>query len=369
MSLQSLTISGLRNIASLQLVLAPRTNIFSGPNGSGKTSILEAVHLLSLARSFRTSKYKHYIRHEEPHCTLFGRVAAPEGGVLPVGVQRDQGGTLKVRIAGETVESLATLAELLPVQLINADTFALLEGSPGVRRQFMDWGGFHLEPRFFSAWKATRRALKQRNSLLKYGKLEPSVRAAWDAQLVARAEELDGYRTRYIEALIPCFERLLAELVELEGLRLQYYRGWDRNRPLDQVLAEGLERDRAQGFTQQGPQRADLRVKVGGVAAAEILSRGQQKLVVSALKVAQGYLLKELMGRHCIYLIDDLPAELDAQHRQRLCMLLERMNTQVLVTCTDASAFAGCWSNDTDVQEFPIRDGKLANNPVNGSKE
>ena len=369
MSLRTLTITGLRNLASLQLELSSRVNLISGINGSGKTSVLEAVHLLSLARSFRTSKFKHYIRHGEEACTLFGRVQTPDGGTLPVGVQRDRGGQLKVRIAGESVDSLATLAELVPVQLINADTFALLEGSPGIRRQFIDWGGFHLEPRFFAAWKATRRSLQQRNSLLKYGKLDPSVRATWDSQLVARAQELDGYRQAYIEALIPCFEGLLAKLIEIDDLTLQYYRGWDRHRSLDQVLAEGFDRDRAQGFTQQGPQRADLRVKVKGVAAAEILSRGQQKLVVSALKVAQGYLLKELMGRHCIYLIDDLPAELDPGNRRRLCTLLEGMETQVLVTCTEAEAFAGCWSNDIDVRAFPIHDGTLATNPVNGSKE
>jgi len=367
MSIRQLSISGLRNIQSLKIDLSPQTNLFYGPNGSGKTSILEAVSLLSLARSFRTTQHRHYIANHESQTTLFAQVAATSGTLLPVGFQRGSDGALTIRIAGENIDTVAALAELLPVQLINADTFLLLEGSPAVRRQFIDWGGFHADPRFLATWKAVRRCLKQRNSLLKHGRMSAAVRAAWDHELVLRSEELDRYRAAYLDALIPRFETLLAELIALDSLTLQYHRGWDHKRPLDEVLAEGLERDRKQGFTHMGPQRADLRVKLNGVLAAERLSRGQQKLVVSALKVAQGFLLQEQSQRACLYLIDDLPAELDRQHRQRLCRLLEQMNTQVLVTSTDADAFEGCWQADTDVRSFEIRQGALAQNHVNGS--
>ncbi len=359
MSISQLSITNLRNIAALKLQLSAQTNLFYGANGSGKTSILEAAHLLSLARSFRTSKHKHYIQHQQSSTVLFSRIKAADGE-LPVGYQRDQDGSLQVRIGGEPIASLATLAELLPIQLINSDTFLLLEGSPAVRRQFIDWGGFHLEPRFLAAWKAVRRVLQQRNSLLKHGRLDPSLRAAWDRELIDRSNELDGYRQAYLDALLPCFEKLLAELIELDGLSLHYHCGWDRKRGLDVVLEQGFERDRQFGFTQQGPQRADLKVKLRGMMAADILSRGQQKLVVSALKVAQGYLLRQQTGRSCVYLIDDLPAELDRQHRQRLCRLLEQLNSQVLVTSTDREAFDGCWSEATEVRHFPISDGTLA---------
>lgn len=368
MSIQSLAITGFRNIPSLRLQLSPQINVLYGANGSGKTSILEAVHLLSLARSFRTSKYKHYINHDAESCTLFAEIRAfGPAQLTPVGLRRDRDGALKIRIAGQTIEAASSLAELLPIQLINADTFLLLEGSPAIRRQYIDWGGFHADRRFFVAWKAVKRALKQRNSLLKYGKLDPHVRAAWDAELVRHAEALDGFRQTYIDALLPCFQQVLSELIEIDALSLQYYRGWDRKRSLDQVLAEGFERDKSLGFTQQGPQRADLRVKVRGVAAAEILSRGQQKLVVSALKVAQGLLLQRLSGRDCVYLVDDLPAELDRNHRRKLCQLLSGMNSQLLLSCVEATAFDGCWNADADVRTFSITDGNLTNDHIDGS--
>ncbi len=360
MSISQLSITHLRNIASLKLALSPQINLFYGGNGSGKTSILEAVHLLSLARSFRTTKHKHYIQHQQPDTVLFSRINAGHSGQLPVGFQRRQDGNLKIRIGGESIDSLATLAELLPIQLINSDTFLLLEGSPAVRRQFIDWGGFHLQPQFLSAWKAVRRALQQRNSLLKHGKLQASLRATWDHEFIARSLELDSYRQAYLDLLIPCFERLLQQLLELDELSLHYQCGWDKKRGLDTVLEQSFERDRNLGFTHQGPQRADLKVKLRGMMAADLLSRGQQKLVVCALKVAQGYLLRQQTERSCVYLIDDLPAELDRQHRQRLCRLLEQLNSQILVTSTERDAFSDCWSADVEVRDFAIHDGALA---------
>ncbi|WP_210397937.1 DNA replication/repair protein RecF [Motiliproteus sediminis] len=366
MSVTRLDIHHLRNIASLRLDLSAQTNLFHGPNGSGKTSVLEAVHLLSLARSFRTTQHRHYITNQQPQSTLFAQIDV-DGTRVPLGFQRCSDGELSIRVDGERVDTVTSLAEQLPIQLINADTFLLLEGSPAIRRQYIDWGGFHAEPRFLATWKAVRRCLKQRNSLLKHGRMDPSVRAAWDQELVRQAEALDSYRAAYLQALIPRFENLLAELLPLDSLELQYYRGWDRKSPLDEVLAAGLERDCQQGFTHAGPQRADLRFKIDGAVASERLSRGQQKLVVSALKLAQGFLLQEQKGRRCVYLIDDLPAELDRNHRQRLCRLLEQMNTQVLITSTDADAFEGCWHTDTEVRSFEIRQGALAKNHVNGS--
>ena len=370
MSIQTLAISGFRNIQSLKLSLSPGINIFHGANGSGKTIILEAVHLLSLARSFRTGKYKHYINHEADSCALFSEIESIAGDLtLPVGLQRNRDGGLRIRVSGQDIDSASALAELLPVQLINADTFLLLEGSPSVRRQYIDWGGFHADSRFFIAWKAVKRALKQRNSLLKYGKLDPRVRATWDREFVRHAEALDGYRQTYVDTLLPCFAQVLSELIEIDDLSLQYYRGWDRKRELDDVLQDGFERDKSLGFTQQGPQRADLRVKVKGVAAGEILSRGQQKLVVSALKVAQGLILQQSSGRDCVYLIDDLPAELDHNHRRRLCQLLAEMNCQLLLTCVESSAFDGCLNQESEIREFHIKSGILVNDHVDGSKE
>lgn len=109
------------------------------------------------------------------------------------------------------------------------------------------------------------------------------------------------------------------------------------------------------GFTQHGPQRADLRIRLGRRPAVEVLSRGQQKLVVSALKLAQGRLLEQSTGRSCLYLVDDLPAELDAEHRRVFCRLLETMRCQAFITSVEHDALVGPWETHTPIAMFHVK--------------
>ena len=165
---------------------------------------------------------------------------------------------------------------------------------------------------------------------------------------------LDFMRGEWIDSFLPVFEDTLGELISLPGLALRYSRGWDRKRELGDVLLQARDTDHQMGFTQQGPQRAELGIRLGKRPAVEVLSRGQQKLVVSALKLAQGRLLEQLTGRACIYLIDDLPAELDSEHRRVFCRWLERMQCQVFITSVDPDALAGLWQADTRVAMFHV---------------
>ena len=245
------------------------------------------------------------------------------------------------------------------MQVICSDTFKLLEGSPAVRRQFMDWGVFHVEHQFHSIWKNAQRCLKQRNSLLRHGRLDDSELAVWTQELAGFGEQLDVFRKSYFDRLVPIFEETLSRLLDIDGLSLKYYRGWDSDRSLCDVLAANLNRDKEVTHTQAGPHRADLKFRYRSANAADILSRGQQKLVVCALRVAQGYLLSQEKGRSCVYLIDDLPSELDRGHRKALCMLLEELGCQVFVTCVDHRDLAECWSVDMPVSMFHVEHGNI----------
>jgi DNA replication and repair protein RecF len=318
-------------------------------NGSGKTSLLEGAHLLAMARSFRTGAPKTLITHGEESCIVFGERRLPNGRGRGLGVSRRLDGSVEVHIAGERVRSLATLADELPLLLINAESFELLVGQPQQRRRFIDWGVFHVEHEFRDHWQRFQRALTQRNHLLRRGRIDPSEIAPWDRDLVRHGEAISGGRQRFLDSLRNAFAALMAELApELGEIDLRYRRGWDSELGYAEVLARGLGSDREQGFTQSGPQRADLKVSVAGNPAAATLSRGQQKLVVCALKLAQGQVLAQYRRDPGVFLVDDLPAELDVLRCERVCRALARTGAQTYMTCVDRNAINPGWLEGTD---------------------
>lgn len=359
MPLVRLDISHVRNLSSVRLDPSPQVNLILGENGSGKTSVLEAIHLLSFGRSFRSHKHKTYIQHEKEHCLVFALVDQGTGSNVPVGLQRHRDGEIEVHIKGQRAHSVVELAERLPVQLINPDAFRLLEGSPGVRRQFIDWGVFHFDKDFILSWKGWQKALKQRNTLLRRGRISPSLLAAFDLELIRLGELVNASRKAYVEDLAPYFSQVLSNLNDGLSVHLQFYQGWDSQKSLSQAMEASRERDIDLGYTNTGPQRADLKVKTASGEALDTLSRGQQKLVVSALKIAQGQLLIE-MGRQLVFLVDDLPAELDVTHRQKLCRLLESLNSQIFITSVGPDTADFLWSETTNVRHFSMKDGELS---------
>jgi len=360
MPITQLNIRAVRNLSDLSLSPSPSINIIHGANGSGKSSVLEAIHLLGLCRSFRTNKLNHLIQTGSQRCTVFAQLDAMGSGVSqPLGVERNLESDCRIRYGGNNID-ITTLAELLPIQVINSETFMILEGSPAIRRQFLDWGAFHSNPEFIRLWRGFRRVLKQRNSLLKYGKIEQRIRAVWDREFITYAEQLNTLRELYIEALKPEFDLILADLLEGVSIDLSFSPGWDKKRGLDQVLNDNFERDLRQGYTSAGPQRADLRLKVDGHTASERLSRGQKKVVVSALKLAQGVLFYKLNSRACIYLIDDLPSELDQHHSRLFCNYLEKTASQCFITCVDKDALTGYWSDQAELCFFNIHEGAFS---------
>lgn len=354
MSLSLLNFHGLRNLLPIEMTPSSRINVISGANGSGKTSLLEGIHILGMGRSFRTRQLKHAIQADEPHMTLYGRLSGEPEVTLGVRRLRSQR-ELELRLKWDKNARLAELVEAMPLQLINPDAFRLLEGSPSGRREFLDWGVFHVKHDFLRIWKRTRRALKHRNALLRRGRIQPQEMAVWEQELAIWGEQMDTLRLAWFSDFLPVFEETLKVLLPLPGLSLHYARGWDKERTLSTVLHDSRLTDQQMGFTQQGPQRADLRIRVNKQPAVEVLSRGQQKLVVSALKLAQGRFLERTAQRQCIYLIDDLPAELDEKNRHQFCELLEDMQCQAFITSVEPSALRNTWQPDTLVKMFHVK--------------
>lgn len=325
-------------------------NIFSGLNGSGKTSVLEAIHLLGMARSFRGNSVKSLITHGEPSCVVFGMASGPEAGGVgqTLGVQRGLAGEALLKVGGSPVKSVAELVQHLPIQVINSDSFQLLTGPPGARRQYLDWGVFHVEHRFMGQWQRFQRCIKQRNKLLRHGKISDGELAVWTRDLAASGSAIGEYRRSYFKLLSPRFVDIVAQLAPSlgEGMELRYHQGWERQSSYAAALENSIRTDTEQGYTHVGPQRADIRVLFRDRLASDTLSRGQQKLVVCALKLAQGQLMAQQGKGSCTYLVDDLPAELDQEHGRLVCESLASMGAQVFITCIDQADIAAVWPSD-----------------------
>lgn len=200
-------------------------------------------------------------------------------------------------------------------------------------------GVFHVEPGFIDAWRNSRKCIANRNALLKSVPLDRGQLKAWNVELARESALVDQSRCRYFQEFEPVFTRVLSELTELEGITLQYRRGWDMNQELLEILERNEKLDVRYGTTQGGPHRADIIVRQGGILAAEVLSRGQQKMLVSALKLTQGVIQSAMESRRCIFLVDDLPAELDEENRSRICRFLQKLEGQVFLTCVEDSTF------------------------------
>jgi len=328
--LRQLTLDHFRNHTQLTCAPAGRTILIEGSNGSGKTSLLEAIYFLGTAKSFRSHRMQHWIQNGADLCRVTGEVL--EGDMpMRLGIERSQRGEVRMRIDGQDVRSAAQLAHALPLQLIHSDTFGLLTEGPSARRQLMDWGVFHTEPQFFEHWRCFQRALKQRNAALKIGMSDNAI-FAWDHELVAHAETISELRREYVDALSVVVQSLCAQLLPNKNISLRYLRGWDESMQLGTLLSAHIHRDRELKYTYSGPQRADLRIKADDMPGEEALSRGQQKLLVYALSIAQSLLLTERTGRRAIYLIDDLPAEFDPDNLRRVVCLLNTLQTQVFIT-------------------------------------
>tara|TARA_R110000868_G_scaffold158036_3_gene385762 strand:- start:4624 stop:5754 length:1131 start_codon:yes stop_codon:yes gene_type:complete len=351
-----LEIHNFRNINRASLNCHPRFNIIIGENGSGKTSLLEAIHLLALGRSFRSHLKSRIINHESTSLAVFAELTDKEGRHIPAGIEKSVSEDTKLRLNGETPESIAELARLLPIQLLNPDSYELIDSGPKYRRQFLDWGVFHVEPRFIDVWNKAQRLLKQRNAAIRQQYSQNDI-LVWDQELVSIAEDLDMMRQAYFELFEPLFHEVCRQIVPIEGIKLQYYSGWDKKLGLLDQLQHRIDRDIALGYTHNGPHRADLRLKLDAVPVQDVLSRGQQKLLVCALRIAQAKLYEAQANVPCIFLIDDLPSELDQHRRGVLLEMLLQMSGQFFITGVDEDQLASLLGDDA--QLINIEAGEL----------
>lgn len=334
MSLSTLHIKNLRNLADVHIEPAPCLNIIHGANGSGKTSLLEAIYLLGRAKSFRSAHLRIVEGNGKGGFMVFGQISNDAGQPQPLGIHYE-GGKVQMRADGRALTQTSELVTRLPLLLMTPDSHKILTLGPRQRRRFIDWGVFHVEHTFMSAWRRYHRALRQRNASLRApGRFVPG--EVWDKELHEAADQIDRLRRDYLQQFLPLLSRFVEKLLPVyRNISLRYLPGWAQDMTFREALTRSLERDRLMGYTHKGPHRADVLIEAEGKPVQDHASGGQQKLLMCALYLAQAALFKARTQRQCLILLDDLPAELDAEHRHKLMALLYEMGAQVMVTTTD----------------------------------
>ncbi len=336
MRLTRLEIRGLRRLCEVpELEFHPELNLISGANAAGKTTLLEAVDLLARTRSFRARNPRELIAHGEKEYLLRGEVESPgPDGVRTVRLsQRRDADAVELRIDAEPAGGLAQLAARLAVQTVHPLSHRLVGGAPRLRRAWLDWGVFHVEPEYFPAWTAYRRALRQRNAALR-SRQDPR---PWDAPLAQAGEVLGACRRRYLAAARDAIEGFAQILLPGHEVGLEYLPGFDAEAGLARALADGAEAAREAGHTAVGPHRADVALRLDGRAAAPFVSGGQAKLLSCCLLLGQAALFQELRGESCVLLFDELTADLDGTRQARLMEALAGCEAQLFITRTGSA--------------------------------
>lgn len=331
--LNHLRIRHFRNFRSRHFDLHPQITLIQGSNGSGKTSLLEAIYFLSQGRSFRSLQLNRLVQAEEAEFTLFATGNAAEEEIK-IGLLRNLKGGSRLKLNGMTQKNHLSIMRLMPVQLFNPEQLSQFMSQSNMRRQSLYWGAFYDYPPFLELWQQYRKTLEQRNAALKQ-KLASGIIRGFDQGLVKLAGEIDDFCGQYVRSLSAILHETIGKFLSETDLQFGYYRGWSKETDLKELIESHLEQDVERGYTFYGPHRADLRFRVRQLPAIEVLSRGQQKLLVSAFKLAQMRLLESRNERQGLLLLDDLLSEFDEHHTQLILDQCLALRSQKIFTCID----------------------------------
>lgn len=332
MYISNLRLQNFRNIPFKSFDFKDNINFIVGKNGSGKTSILEAIYFLSHSRSFRSSQLNRIINHNADEFIIYTKSHNPDE--ITISISRKKNSNNISKLNSEIQKNHAEITRTLPIQLMNPESFNIINSGAQQRCKVLDWSAFYLDKTFLKIWQQTKFLVKQRNSALKQNYPYAYI-VSIDKKLCEFANILDSKRQVYFTKLKPKIYEILSQFNPDLKLDIEYSRGWNSHKELSQILEESFDYDNRYKVTNHGPHKADIILTVNNKPIQDIFSRGQQKLLICAIKLAQGEIHNIENENKCIYLIDDITSELDNTHTQTLFNYLKKLKSQVFITTTE----------------------------------
>lgn len=285
--------------------------------------------MLARGRSYRSNRFGSVVRQGTDQLQIFAETEHFQKH--RIGLQKKTGQT-KIRVDGNNIQRVSEIARITPLQIITPMSHEILDRGPEYRKRFVEWGVFHVEHNYFKCYQQFYKALRQRNALVKIGKTDID---SWNRSVGDLGEKVNNYRETYVRALSVKFKEESLHLSPNRNFELIWKPGWDQGKTLCEVLCGSVTADIKRGFTQYGPQRADLKIVENNKTVEQTLSRGQQKMLITTLHLAQASLYKERTGLSPIVIIDDLISELDLENQKKVLERLLDQKCQVFITSID----------------------------------
>lgn len=375
MRLDRLQLKDFRNIAEASLAFSPGLNLILGPNGQGKSNLLEAIGLLATGRSFRQAPPKEMVRRGGADQSRPDQGGADffllNGEIDAGGLARKldffgQATRQTARLDGKALPALSGLGRTLAAVLFIPDsTRELIRAGPGERRRYLDWRVFARAREHAAAVRDFQQAVKARNRLLQQGKSGDEL-APWEGE-IARLGAPIAHQRRLKAERLEAAQRPFLQALGLDPARFgsRYASQLDRHFPSGwtvaeaegayrDLLRESRGRDRRGGRTSIGPHRDDLAFRMDGAPVGTLGSQGQQKRFVLALKLAEAVLLKEAVGEPPLFVLDDPASELDGAGADLLMGTLAAEGSQVFLSACAEDGLP--WPGDSK-RIFRVQDG------------
>ena len=353
-TLTQIHLEGVRNLVNTDLKPGQGINLITGENGAGKSSLLEAIHILSTGRSFRSSHIRDVIQHDQEQLLVSGAVRDGQDEI-PLGVEKSTQ-KIRARLNRKPVKRISELTKALPLILLHPSSYTLLTGEPAKRRAYLDWGAFHSKPEFHQHWRGYKRVLEQRNAAIRKFSSRADIEI-WNKQLAGFGEFVHQSRSEYLQAINRIVPEIHAKLGFDYEIDCEYRPGWNQEASLLEALQHSIDRDRQLKYTYAGPHRADLLVKLDGHKADAIASRGQLKLTTLLLLLSQAVYYQKHSGSACVLLLDDLPSEFDQNHLEKIISVVTDSEAQCFITTIEPDAIPD--SNKAETTLFHVEQGKI----------
>ena len=335
MPLSKISLRNFRCFDNLELSLSPGINFFYGSNGSGKTSLLEALFIFSSGKSFKSSNLAALIKYNQTKFSLKG-YDGTRGDIVEIEKNLDK--PVQVVLNNKKVSSNKLLKKF-PCTVIHNTTFSFANASPDFRRKLLDRSVAISEESFMAIWFAYYKTLRHRNSLLKNNRISDIY--VWNIKLSELGVNLTKSRQDFFNQTLKHFKAILnlTNAINvfdfLDLIEIEFFNGWDHQKSLLNNLEDNIDADSRRKTTLQGPHRSDIKFSINGIDAKQVLSRGEQKFFSILWSCAQNEVLKNEYDIEPILIIDDIKSELDDRVYNLLLEIFKNNNNQIIFSCID----------------------------------